>query len=165
MAGKTVLHFEKNGKSSGGSLGPHIDREPGKEYSYQHADLSKTKDNIFVQVNKLCLLPYNQAIQKESTKAIAIGTKLENWKPSERMQFIPSMLFFPEATKKCWNSKKRTVSRVDPEEPGILQTGIRRRKYNPFCRSLGRKNTAYPLCFCPNYGRWKIICRWLGRNR
>jgi hypothetical protein len=64
MAGKTVLHFEKNGKSSGGSLGPHIDREPGKEYSYRHADLSKTKDNIFVQVNKLCLLPYNQAIQK-----------------------------------------------------------------------------------------------------
>jgi hypothetical protein len=64
MAGKTVLHFEKNGKSSGGSLGPHIDREPGKEYSYRHADLSRTKDNIFVQVNKLCLLPYNQAIQK-----------------------------------------------------------------------------------------------------
>ena len=64
MAGKTVLHFEKNGKSSGGSLGPHIDREPGKEYSYRHADLSKTKDNIFVQVNKLCSLPYNQAIQK-----------------------------------------------------------------------------------------------------
>ena len=30
MAGKTVLHFEKNGKSSGGSLGPHIDREPEK---------------------------------------------------------------------------------------------------------------------------------------
>ena len=66
MAGKTVLHFEKNGKSSGGSLGPHIDREPGKEYSYRHADLSKTKDNIFVQVNKLCLLPYNQAIQKKN---------------------------------------------------------------------------------------------------
>ena len=64
MAGKTVLHFEKNGKSSGGSLGPHIDREPGKEYSYRHADLSKNKDNIFVQVNKLCSLPYNQAIQK-----------------------------------------------------------------------------------------------------
>ena len=26
--------------------------------------MSRTKDNIFVQVNKLCLLPYNQAIQK-----------------------------------------------------------------------------------------------------
>ena len=64
MAGKAVLHMQKSGKSSGGSLGPHIDREPGKEYSYRHADLSKTKDNIFIQVNKLCRLPYNEAIQK-----------------------------------------------------------------------------------------------------
>ena len=28
--GQAVLHYQKNGKSSGGSLGHHIDREEGK---------------------------------------------------------------------------------------------------------------------------------------
>ena len=62
--GQAVLHYQKNGKSSGGSLGHHIDREEGKEYSYRHADLSKTKENIYVQVNQLCRSPYNEAIAK-----------------------------------------------------------------------------------------------------
>ena len=48
----------------GGSLGHHTDREEGKEYSYRHADLSKTKDNIYIQVNELCSTPYNDAIAK-----------------------------------------------------------------------------------------------------
>ena len=64
--GQAVLHYQKNGKSSGGSLGPHIDREEGKEYSYRHADLSKTKENIYVQVNELCRSPYNEAIAKKN---------------------------------------------------------------------------------------------------
>lgn len=62
--GQAVLHYQKNGKSSGGSLGHHIDREEGKEYSYRHADLSKTKDNIYIQINELCRSPYNEAIIK-----------------------------------------------------------------------------------------------------
>lgn len=68
MAGQAVLHYQKNGKSSGGSLGPHIDREEGKEYSYRHADLSKVKDNIYIQVNQLCRTPYNEAIAKRIEK-------------------------------------------------------------------------------------------------
>jgi hypothetical protein len=64
MAGQAVLHYQKNGKILGGSLGHHIDREEGKEYSYRHADLSKTKENIYIQVNELCRSPYNEAIAK-----------------------------------------------------------------------------------------------------
>lgn len=62
--GQAVLHYQKNGKSPGGSLGHHIDREEGKEYSYRHADLSKTKENIYIEVNELCRSPYNEAIAK-----------------------------------------------------------------------------------------------------
>ena len=47
--GQAVLHYQKMVKVRG-SLGHHIDREEGKEYSYRHADLSKTKENIYVQV-------------------------------------------------------------------------------------------------------------------
>lgn len=64
MAGQAVLHYQKNGKVSGGSLGPHIDRTEGMEYSYRHADLSRKNDNVFIQVNELCRSPYNDAIAK-----------------------------------------------------------------------------------------------------
>jgi|GEM_PF-1465179 hypothetical protein len=60
--GKAVLHFEKYGKATSGSLGNHIDRTEGKEYSYRHADLSKTKNNIYIKVNQYCSMDYNQAI-------------------------------------------------------------------------------------------------------
>lgn len=64
MAGQAVLHYQKQGKNSGGSLGHHIDRMEGKEYSYRHADLSKKNENIFIEVNELCRTPYNDAIAK-----------------------------------------------------------------------------------------------------
>ena len=71
MAGQAVLHYQKkNGKVSGGSLGPHIDRTEGMEYSYRHADLSKKYDNIFIQVNELCRSPYNDAIAKKNRTGI-----------------------------------------------------------------------------------------------
>lgn len=60
--GKAVLHFEKHGKATSGSLGNHIDRTEGKEYSYRHADLSRTKNNAYIKVNKYCSMDYNQAI-------------------------------------------------------------------------------------------------------
>ena len=41
IMGQAVLHFEKHQKPTSGSLGNHIDRTEGKEYSYRHADLSK----------------------------------------------------------------------------------------------------------------------------
>ena len=60
--GTSSITLSKNGKSL--FSGHHIDREEGKEYSYRHADLSKTKENIYVQVNQLCRSPYNEAIAK-----------------------------------------------------------------------------------------------------
>lgn len=62
--GVAVLHFEKHGEPTSGSLGHHIDREQGKEYSYRHADLTKTHLNKSYQVNELCQMDYNAAILK-----------------------------------------------------------------------------------------------------
>lgn len=62
--GKAVLHFEKHGEPTSGSLGHHIDREQGKEYSYRHADLTKTHLNQSFQVNDYCAMGYNEAIRQ-----------------------------------------------------------------------------------------------------
>jgi hypothetical protein len=62
--GQAVLHFEKHQKPTSGSLGHHIDRTEGMEYSYRHADLSKLDKNVFIKVNELCSMPYNDAIRK-----------------------------------------------------------------------------------------------------
>jgi Plasmid recombination enzyme len=62
--GQAVLHFEKHTKPTSGTLGHHIDRTEGKEYSFRHADLSRTKNNAYIKVNELCSLPYNEAILK-----------------------------------------------------------------------------------------------------
>lgn len=57
-----VLHFEKHGKPTGGSLGNHIDRIEGKEYSYRHADKSLRHLNVDYSVNELTDMDYNEAI-------------------------------------------------------------------------------------------------------
>lgn len=62
--GQAVLHFEKKQKPTSGSIGHHIDRTEGMEYSYRHADLSKLDKNVFIKVNELCSMPYNEAILK-----------------------------------------------------------------------------------------------------
>lgn len=62
--GQVVLHFEKQGKPTGGSLGHHIDRTEGMEYSYQHADLTRTHLNKVYQFNEYCKMKYNEAIHK-----------------------------------------------------------------------------------------------------
>lgn len=62
--GQVVLHFEKHGKPTGGSLGHHIDRAEGMEYSYRHADLSRTHLNKVYQFNEYCKMQYNEAIKK-----------------------------------------------------------------------------------------------------
>lgn len=62
--GQAVLHFEKHQKPTSGSLGNHIDRTEGKEYSYRHADLSKLDKNVYIKLNEFCSMPYNQAILK-----------------------------------------------------------------------------------------------------
>ncbi|GIJ95357.1 hypothetical protein CAPN002_25750 [Capnocytophaga stomatis] len=62
--GQVVLHFEKHGKPTGGSLGHHIDRTEGMEWSYRHADLSRTHLNKVYQFNEYSKMPYNEAIKK-----------------------------------------------------------------------------------------------------
>lgn len=60
--GQAVLHFEKYGKPTSGTLGNHIDRIEGKEYSYRHADLSMLDKNVSIKLNKYCEMDYNEAI-------------------------------------------------------------------------------------------------------
>ena len=63
--GFCTLHFQKATEPIRGDLGNHIDRIPGKEYSYRHADLSLTKNNKTVpkDYNKYVSMPYNEAIK------------------------------------------------------------------------------------------------------
>ena len=49
--GYAVYHTEK-GKASGGGIGHHIDRTPGREYSYSHADPERKNLNVSFQVHK-----------------------------------------------------------------------------------------------------------------
>jgi len=59
--GYCVLHCKK-GKDSGGGLGNHIDRTEGKEYSYRHADNSRTKLNEEFALDKFQKLSMSDAI-------------------------------------------------------------------------------------------------------
>ena len=63
--GFCTLHFQKATQPIRGNLGNHIDRVPGREYSYRHADLSLTKNNksLKPEYNKYCGMPYNEAIR------------------------------------------------------------------------------------------------------
>lgn len=63
--GFCTLHFQKATEPIRGNLGNHIDRVPGREYSYRHADLSLSKKNMKLSkdYNKYCALPYNEAIK------------------------------------------------------------------------------------------------------
>ena len=60
---KAVYHVAK-GSGSGGGLGNHIDRTPGKEYTYRHADQELTHLNQDFKVNEYCKMPLQQAISK-----------------------------------------------------------------------------------------------------
>lgn len=63
--GFCTLHFQKSTEPIRGDLGNHIDRVPGREYSYRHADLSLTEENMSLpdDYNKYCSMPYNDAIR------------------------------------------------------------------------------------------------------
>ena len=63
--GFCTLHFQKATEPIRGDLGNHIDRIPGKEYSYRHADLSLTEENMSLpdEYNKYVSMPYNDAIK------------------------------------------------------------------------------------------------------
>lgn len=63
--GFCTLHFQKSTEPIRGDLGNHIDRVPGREYSYRHADLSLTEENMSLpdEYNKYVSMPYNDAIK------------------------------------------------------------------------------------------------------
>lgn len=63
--GFCTLHFQKSTEPIRGDLGNHIDRVKGKEYSYRHADLSLTEENMSLpdEYNKYVSMPYNDAIK------------------------------------------------------------------------------------------------------
>lgn len=73
--GYAVLHLEK-GSSSGGSLGNHIDRVEGKEYSYKNADPSKRNLNHNHNVNKYTQMSFNHAIESRIKDGYKSNRKL-----------------------------------------------------------------------------------------
>ncbi len=61
--GYAVYHVQK-GSGSAGGLGHHIDRTPGKEHLYKHADSKKIELNQHFQLNKYTKLPLYSAIKE-----------------------------------------------------------------------------------------------------
>ena len=71
-----------------------------KEYSYRHADLSKTKENIYVQVNELCRSPYNEAIAKRIEQGYNHKNKAGELKAIRKDAVHSINVILSEATKK-----------------------------------------------------------------
>ena len=68
-----TYHAEKGSISSGG-IGKHIDREPGAEHTYKHADQERTHLNENILVNDHCKKPLHVAISDR----IALGYSAKN---------------------------------------------------------------------------------------
>ena len=52
-----VYHVEKGAVSPGG-IGKHIDREPGAEHTYQHADPERIHLNEHITVTPIVINPF-----------------------------------------------------------------------------------------------------------
>lgn len=61
--GFAVFHIEK-GKGNGSSIGSHIDREIGREYTYHNADPNRRDLNQHFNITKYSKMPLSQAINK-----------------------------------------------------------------------------------------------------
>lgn len=61
--GFAVFHIEK-GKGNGSSIGSHIDREAGREYTYKNADPNRKDLNRNYNFPKYSKIPLHQAIKK-----------------------------------------------------------------------------------------------------
>lgn len=71
--GYAVYHTEK-GKVSSSVIGKHIDREPGAEYTFKHADPDRRHLNQIFELNKFCKMPVHEAVEKR----ISEGYKSKN---------------------------------------------------------------------------------------
>ncbi|MEG2079881.1 MobV family relaxase [Chryseobacterium sp.] len=69
-----VYHVEKGSVSSGG-IGNHIDRAPGEEHTYPHADLEKLHLNEHIEVNSHCNKVLSQAISDRITEGYSARNK------------------------------------------------------------------------------------------
>lgn len=59
-----AYHCQKGNSSSSGGLGNHIDREEGKEHSYEQADPDKLHLNNYFKVNDYCSMDLEKAVEK-----------------------------------------------------------------------------------------------------
>ena len=76
--GYAVYHTEK-GKASGGGIGHHIDRTPGREYSYSHADPERKNLNQTFQVDKgREKTPLHEAISERIAEGYKGKRKIRN---------------------------------------------------------------------------------------
>jgi len=75
--GFAFYHIEK-GKGKCYNLGHHIDRTPGKEYTYQFADPTKQSNNKNIIVNDYCKMPLNKAINQAIKDRYKGGKKLRS---------------------------------------------------------------------------------------
>lgn len=82
-----VFHTSK-GSGSGAGLGNHIDRIPGREYSYRSADPDRTRLNISSSVTKYCEMPLQVAIRAR----IAEGYKSSRRIRKDAVRYLPHIL-------------------------------------------------------------------------
>ena len=75
----TLYITPKKGKASGGGIGHHIDRTPGREYSYSHADPERKNLNQTFQVDKgREKTPLHEAISERIAEGYKGKRKIRN---------------------------------------------------------------------------------------
>ena len=124
--------------------------------------MSKTKENIYVQVNQLCRSPYNEAIAKRIEQGYNHKNKAGELKAirKDAVHSINVILSGShEEMTEIANNKKRLQEWIDKNlEFCIKEYG--KENIVRFAVHL-TKNTAYSLRFCSYYSRWKTLCRRL----
>lgn len=106
--GFAVYHTEK-GKGNATMIGHHIDRTPGKEFSYQHADKERLAKNVVYQVpNGLDRTPLNDAIKQRIEQGKTDGKKVRKDAVTHLRHIFTGThedmvkIFADEKTKKAW---------------------------------------------------------------
>lgn len=105
--GYAVFHIEKV-TTGASSLGAHIDRSPGQEYTYKNADPERLKDNVQIACGSFNSMKLNEAIDHRITAAYK-GTKSIRKDAVKAMSMVLTgshdemkKIFSNENTKNAW---------------------------------------------------------------
>ena len=110
-----VYHVEKGAISPGG-IGKHIDREPGAEHTYQHADPERIHLNEHITVNPHCDKALHVAISDRIKEGYAAKNKAGELKEIRRdaVKYTTHILTgSPELTEKIENNSNLRKEWID----------------------------------------------------